>query len=144
MDQIMKNYFTGFLFFCICCLPTNSQTLYIGDNGACDYYGLSNPSSVTLSNSFASNSEAEEIIKYMLALQGLSPKMIISEGNVQNAAAITENGKRYIVYNPSFMMKVINNTGSNWSAVSILAHEVGHHLNGHTLDGQGSRPDKEI
>lgn len=35
-------------------------------------------------------------------------------------------------------------TTNKWFAVDVVAHELGHHLNGHTLSGYGSRPDKEL
>jgi len=42
------------------------------------------------------------------------------------------------------MLSITNTTGTNWSSISILAHEIGHHLNGHTLGVGGSRPDLEL
>jgi hypothetical protein len=42
------------------------------------------------------------------------------------------------------MRDVRQRTGNEWGPASIMAHEVGHHLNGHTLDQIGSRPDKEL
>jgi hypothetical protein len=42
------------------------------------------------------------------------------------------------------MKMVDNSTKTDWASISILAHEIGHHLNGHTLDNLGSRPDKEL
>jgi hypothetical protein len=35
-------------------------------------------------------------------------------------------------------------TRTDWGAISILAHEIGHHANFHTIDGTGSRPEKEL
>jgi hypothetical protein len=34
--------------------------------------------------------------------------------------------------------------GDNWASIAILAHEIGHHLNGHTLLGSGSQPPLEL
>lgn len=50
--------------------------------------------------------------------------------NISNAGAVTYNVTRYIFYNESFMQSVKLN---NWTNMAILAHEVGHHINGHTL-----------
>ena len=52
--------------------------------------------------------------------------------------------KRYIIYNSNFM-KIANEISNNsWSSISILAHEIGHHLQGHTLNNNGSRPAIEL
>jgi len=42
------------------------------------------------------------------------------------------------------MQNTRTNTNSTWAPISIMAHEVGHHLNGHTLDNRGSRPRIEL
>jgi tetratricopeptide (TPR) repeat protein len=40
---------------------------------------------------------------------------------------------RYILYEKEFM-QLINSRTNHWSSLAILAHEVGHHINGHALD----------
>ena len=52
--------------------------------------------------------------------------------------------ERYILYSLQFMERIKDKTHTDWSSISILAHEIGHHLSGHTLDGLGSRPKKEL
>ncbi len=47
--------------------------------------------------------------------------------------AISLKGIRYVFYNREFMSQ-INSYTNYWSNMSILAHEVGHHINGHTTD----------
>jgi hypothetical protein len=42
------------------------------------------------------------------------------------------------------MERVRRTTNTDWSAISILAHEIGHHLQGHTLLRGGSRPEIEL
>src|SRR5205085_7375496 len=34
----------------------------------------------------------------------------------------------YILYNPRFIDALTRATGTKWAAVSVLAHEIGHHL----------------
>jgi len=51
---------------------------------------------------------------------------------------------RIIIYNQSFMSKIANNTGTDWAGISILAHEIGHHLMQHTLGVGGGRSDQEL
>lgn len=63
---------------------------------------------------------------------------------VDNAAAVVYNGKRYLLYNPTFLNAVNRAGHTDWAGISILAHEMGHHLNGHTLRAGGSQPADEL
>ncbi|MDQ2772407.1 MAG: hypothetical protein M3Y54_18125, partial [Bacteroidota bacterium] len=63
---------------------------------------------------------------------------------VDNAAAVVYNGKRYLLYNPDFLSAVNRAGHTDWAGISILAHEMGHHLNGHTLRPGGSQPADEL
>ncbi len=56
---------------------------------------------------------------------------------VDNAAAVVYDGKRFLLYNPDFLNAVNRAGHTDWAGISILAHEMGHHLNGHTLRGGG-------
>ncbi|RKR24949.1 TLP18.3/Psb32/MOLO-1 phosphatase superfamily protein [Acidovorax sp. 93] len=87
-----------------------------------------------------------EIMKYT----GLPANFVVVEGKVPNAAAVIMQGpdkvpRRVIAYNPAFMGEVIQATKSNnWAPVSIMAHEIGHHLSGHTIVPGGSQPPIEL
>ena len=63
---------------------------------------------------------------------------------VDNAAAVVYNGQRYLLYNPDFLNAVNRAGHTDWAGISILAHEMGHHLNGHTLRASGSQPADEL
>ena len=63
---------------------------------------------------------------------------------VDNAAAVLHDGKRFLLYNPDFLAAVNRAGHTDWAGISILAHEMGHHLNGHTLRGGGSQPVDEL
>ena len=63
---------------------------------------------------------------------------------VDNAAAVVYDGKRYLLYNPAFLNSVNRAGHTDWAGISILAHEMGHHLNGHTLRASGSQPADEL
>lgn len=93
---------------------------------------------------FASEKEAKEMIDLIVNVVGLKSNFEIKSGRVDNAAAVIYNGKRYILYNPIFISQVKDATRTDWSGLSIVAHEVGHHLNGHTLLGSGSTPAIEL
>jgi hypothetical protein len=75
---------------------------------------------------------------------GLETNFVIRAANVANAVAAIQGEQRLILYNQQFMMRVRDRTGSDWSQISILAHELGHHLQGHTLQPGGSRPPIEL
>lgn len=68
--------------------------------------------------------------------------------NIENAIAkmITENGKeeRYIIYDAGFIQDLINETSSEWTGKFILAHEIGHHLYGHSLNNGTSNHEYEL
>lgn len=50
-----------------------------------------------------------------------------------NALAVNDNGERIIFYNPDFLKSIDLKSNTNWASVSVIAHEVGHHLNNHLL-----------
>lgn len=107
----------------------------------CSYYGETITGDI---HAFKPDASAEAVIKNIMSIIGLKANFELRAANVPNAAAVILKGKRYILYNPEFMQNINAVTGSNWAAVSILAHEIGHHLNGHTLDNVGSRPQTEL
>lgn len=80
------------------------------------------------------NSEAINIIDKILQPVGLKRNFVIlSCTNIQNALAVTTTeGIRYVIYDNDFLSEISTLT-SNWTKVGILAHEIGHHLSGHTL-----------
>ncbi len=94
--------------------------------------------------SFTSVSDAKKIIQEIIKVIGLKPNFEVQAANIPNAAAVAYRGKRYVLYNPDFINRLNNATGNEWASASVLAHEIGHHLNGHTLENIGSQPDKEL
>jgi Rps23 Pro-64 3,4-dihydroxylase Tpa1-like proline 4-hydroxylase len=93
---------------------------------------------------FRSSSEANMVVRRIMEAVGLKPRFELKAANVDNAAAVIYNSKRYILYSQNFISQIEGATRTNWAAISILAHEIGHHLNGHTLDHAGSRPSSEL
>ena len=90
-------------------------------------------------------SQAAGIIREITDAVGLQPRFELRATTVvPNAAAVTYNGKRYLLYNPKFLAAVNRAGHTDWAGISILAHEMGHHLNGHTLRGGGSQPQDEL
>ena len=93
---------------------------------------------------FATVAEGQQIIQDILDAVGRSANFEIRQANIENAAAVAYGGKRYVLYNPNFINALDRRTGNKWASISVLAHEVGHHLKGHTVSGQGSQPATEL
>lgn len=112
----------------------------------CNYYGGNiDPKRICQFNTFMSNKQAEAAVDRILKPIGLNRNFMVVECPLtENCFATTLGGVRYIVYDKMFLQRVDNRTKTDWSAISIMAHELGHHLQGHTIDGKGSRPEKEL
>ena len=84
-------------------------------------------------NSFISDSKADNSLDRILSVIGASKRFVLQPcDNINNAVATSYKGIRYILYDKDFMDSL--DSGDNWSNLFILAHEVGHHINGHSLD----------
>ena len=89
---------------------------------------------------------ASDSVKRVVAAIGLQPNFVVQAANVPNAVAIIDGTQRYVLYSETFFQDMTKQVGDDeiWVARSILAHEIGHHLNGHTLTRDGSRPTTEL
>ena len=87
---------------------------------------------------------AKQIINNIMDAVGLKANFEILPARIPNAAAVTYAGKRFIVYNPVFMAKIDEAAGRNWASIAILAHEIGHHLIGHTLERSADQHRSEL
>ena len=87
------------------------------------------------SNNFTTDAEAEDAVNKILSVIGASQKPILQAcSNINNAVAAVYKGQRYILYDRDFMNSLTAGSNQYWSNMFILAHEVGHHINGHSLD----------
>lgn len=81
---------------------------------------------------FESSNEAEKIVKRILDGTDISHEsIVVKEANVKNALASTVDKRRYILYSTAFLEKFKGDAKTKWAAYTVLAHEIGHHLNGH-------------
>lgn len=68
--------------------------------------------------------------------------------NYNNCSAVCFSNNigqdRFIQFDRDFLEAYEKKTNNKWFVFGVVAHEVGHHLNGHSLDGIGSRPNKEL
>jgi hypothetical protein len=117
---------------------TASAQLVRDHTDAGEVRGFHGPgSSGRIKRSFQSDAEARAEFGRILSAVGLSwitdRVTLRASAETDNAeAGIAKNGERFIFYNAAFMQKVKQKTADHWSLVSILAHEVGHHLAFHT------------
>lgn len=93
--------------------------------------------------------EALSLTDEILEALGLTRNFeVVASYEVNNAGAIILRnkasptiGERFIIYNPDWVRRELSE--SRWGVVGLLAHEIGHHLQGHTLDcGEGNPADE--
>ena len=140
----MKSIKFCLLIAALCCMvPAVAQKTFgsVKYTAMCSYYGETITGDIV---AYEANATAQNVVKDIMSVIGLKPNFELRAANVPNAAAVMLNNKRFILYNPSYMNKINSTSGTYWAAISILAHEIGHHLNGHTLDNVGSRPQTEL
>jgi hypothetical protein len=82
----------------------------------------------------------DRIMKYT----GLKVNFELVAANVPAAVATMKGEKRLILYNQLFMKEIAQQTRTDWAALSVLAHEIGHHLNQHTLGSGGVKSEQEL
>jgi hypothetical protein len=94
--------------------------------------------------------DCRDMIARVMEFTGLPQNFDVVEADVPNAAAVIvlddqRIPRRMIAFNGRFMEQVRRQTDGNpWSPVSIMAHEVAHHLAGHTIVPGGSQPPIEL
>ncbi|MBU2938561.1 SEL1-like repeat protein [Lacinutrix sp. C3R15] len=99
---------------------------------------------------FNSDEDAEIAVDRILDEIGLFRNFTIQEcPNINNAVAknieISPGQKeRYILYDANFFDRIEEKANNRWAAISVLAHEIGHHLNGHSLNNEGSNHKFEL
>jgi hypothetical protein len=140
----MKSIKICILIAALCCMvPVSAQRMFASAKieEVCSYYGETITADIT---AHEADETAEKVVRDIMSVIGLRPNFELRAANVPNAAAVIIKNKRYILYNPTFMNDINTASGTYWASISILAHEIGHHLNGHTLDQVGSRPATEL
>ena len=88
--------------------------------------------------------DVREMLQEIIDITGLQTDFELKEANVLNIEASVSHRKRFILYNPAYITTLNNLTKNKWAVMTLLAHEVGHHLNGHTIHKGGSTPELEL
>jgi len=98
---------------------------------------------------FKADEDINAALNLITSASGLTQNYKVIAANVPNACATliynkkSNSFERYIIYNQTFIYNITNKV-NYWASICILAHEVGHHLNGHSLLPGGSRPNIEL
>ena len=120
-------------------------TIYISAQGSfsCGYNHASEPTlcDFVANKTYISNQMVLNKINTMVNSIALPQNFILVEcDNINNAIALVKNGTRYIIIDDQWIRSI---EGNNWFITGILAHEIGHHLCGHTIsNGYLSLEDK--
>jgi TPR repeat protein len=135
MKKIILLYFCFFSF----------SSIYSQSKISTDFYGKENIRAELCDQSkgFMSEQDVEGLIANILSMQGLNNRFVVLAcTSVENCiATIDKNNRPIILYNPNFL-KSVKKLGfkeadipsileKDWSTLTILAHEIGHHLNNH-------------
>lgn len=143
---------------CLFILPIMSDL--VAQPRSTDFYGrvVDKQELCTQASGFMSEQDVERLIADMLAMQGLRNRFIVVGcPSVSNCLATVDKDKRpVILFNPTFLQRVQKLQFSekdlpvigemDWSTLTILAHEVGHHLNNHITNPlpNATAHDKEL
>lgn len=91
------------------------------------------------------DSQVGLVIKDICGHIGLTCNFDAFPARVPNAMAYMIDGKRVVMYNPEFMGGLQRPNGQpSWATLSVLVHEVGHHLLGHMFVSDGNFPAREL
>ena len=98
----------------------------------------------------AAPDDCRAMVDRIMDYTGLPQNFVVTAGPVPNAMAaimLDEQRipRRVIAFNPDFISTVKTAAGGDdWAPISIMAHEIGHHLSGHTITEGHSRPQIEL
>lgn len=115
-DFMKTKQLFAILVFSSLSLSSIEAQVYCSYSGGSCANGLTNPSNY-----------ASSLVSRICSILGVS-YIETYAGNVGNACASSYYGRPIITYNRGFMNYLASN--NSWAPISILAHEVGHHISG--------------
>ena len=93
---------------------------------------------------FRSLDAAERAAARIMEASGLTADFEIEVvPGIDNAYATNRRRVPIIIYDPEYL-RVIERRTDEWGPISVMAHEVAHHLQGHSVHGGGSNPPIEL
>lgn len=92
---------------------------------------------------FPADKHAQQCTDRIVKQSGLAQTFDIKAASIPNAAASIRGEKRVVYYNQEFVVDV-SKKKDDWVGLGVIAHEIGHHLNGHTLKAGDGRAEMEL
>jgi hypothetical protein len=94
------------------------------------YFSLEAGASFTVKEiSNADPSGIKEVVSQITRALGVEvPIRVALSNNEGNCYAVMTGGERLIIADHAFLVEVNRTAQTNWAAISVLAHEVGHHI----------------
>ncbi len=118
--------------------PASAQTLQVPDRTACGQHMTFHQAVPALESSSAADSAAQDIVKTIVAQLGLPTAFRLRAAPFGNVAATicqdSNPPERFLLYDPRLIKNVTAGTPNYWTLIFALAHEIGHHVNGHAVD----------
>ena len=127
--------------FCFGFFPLEAQISTLHVKQGCSYDDALAEKDLYL---YDPSNEAERIVAEIVDALGLVKNFTVRSSNVSNALATSFNGTRYIFYSTSFLEKFKADANTQWAAYSVMAHEIGHHLNAHNFGETNPRARKML
>lgn len=99
---------------------------------------------VYLQGNYTNNPKIDKIITDITSQIGLDKNFVyVASPGLENCVALNYDGFRYILYDENFLNQLTSNNVQKTSVyVSVLSHEIGHHLEGHTLKNISEKDNK--
>jgi hypothetical protein len=116
-------------------IKVNRSSSFCGFNIKKGYYYQGQPQQyITREAQVGDNSGIADVVKEIQTTLGFSTpiRVYIAKDEDNCFASIGEKGIRLIVADQLFLSNVNKVSGTQWAAISILAHEIGHHIAGFT------------
>jgi Metallo-peptidase family M12B Reprolysin-like len=126
-------------------LPTITQPVKVGDKvklQGCAFEKNQNTIEIVLNSP---STRVRNVVERIVSFTGLPQNFKIFEADIDNAVATNISNNRVVVYDADLLSSLESEkTKGYWSTVSIIAHEIGHHLAGHTLSIEGDPHSDEL
>jgi Zn-dependent protease with chaperone function/uncharacterized protein YraI len=116
----------------IALLQISIARAHADDAPAMSFHGVAFTRALT----YQSTTEAKSVVDKIMNSIGIDQSKfeILESPDVPNAAAWIQGNRRIIGYNKKFMAGVLKSSGRDYySLIGVMAHEIGHHLAGHTI-----------
>ena len=100
-----------------------------GKNG---YYGYQKASYITKIAKIGDGSGLPEVVETIEGKLGFKVAISVYLAKAEDNcwATTAEGGKRLLIADEDFLQTVNSMSGTKWAAISVIAHEIGHHIAG--------------